>query len=38
MADRPVLALLDGHSLAFRAFYALPPDMRTTTGQVTNAV
>jgi len=33
-----VLALLDGHSLAFRAFYALPPDMRTTTGQVTNAV
>lgn len=38
MAVRPVLALLDGHSLAFRAFYALPPDMRTTTGQVTNAV
>jgi DNA polymerase-1 len=36
--DRPVLALLDGHSLAFRAFFALPPDMRTTTGQVTNAV
>jgi DNA polymerase-1 len=36
--ERPVLALLDGHSLAFRAFYALPPDMRTTTGQVTNAV
>ncbi len=33
-----MLALLDGHSLAFRAFYALPPDMRTTTGQVTNAV
>ena len=38
MPDRPVLALLDGHSLAFRAFYALPEDLRTTTGQVTNAV
>ena len=33
----PVL-LLDGHSLAYRAFYALPPDLRTTSGQVTNAV
>lgn len=30
--------LFDGHSLAYRAFYALPPDLRTTTGQVTNAV
>ena len=30
--------LLDGHSLAYRAFYALPPDLRTTSGQVTNAV
>ena len=38
MADRPLLALIDGHSLAFRAFYALPEDMQTTTGQVTNAV
>jgi DNA polymerase-1 len=38
VADRPVLALLDGHSLAFRAFFALPSDLRTTTGQVTNAV
>jgi DNA polymerase I len=35
---RPVLALLDGHSLAYRAFYALPDDLRTTTGQLTNAV
>ncbi|MBW3606578.1 MAG: DNA polymerase I [Actinobacteria bacterium] len=35
---RPTLALLDGHSLAYRAFYALPDDLRTTTGQVTNAV
>ena len=35
---RPTLALLDGHSLAYRAFYALPDDLRTTTGQITNAV
>ena len=32
------LALLDGHSLAYRAFYALPADLATTAGQVTNAV
>ena len=32
------LALLDGHSLAYRAFYALPPDLATASGQVTNAV
>ena len=38
MAERPLLALLDGYSLAYRAFFALPPDLRTTTGQVTNAV
>jgi DNA polymerase-1 len=30
--------LLDGHSLAFRAFYALPQELRTSTGQQTNAV
>ena len=36
--DRPLLLLLDGHSLAYRAFYALPPDLRTSTGQITNAV
>ena len=36
--DRPLLLLLDGHSLAYRAFYALPPDLKTSTGQVTNAV
>jgi len=35
---RPLLALLDGYSLAYRAFFALPDDLRTTTGQVTNAV
>jgi DNA polymerase-1 len=36
--ERPLLALLDGFSLAYRAFFALPDDLRTTTGQVTNAV
>ncbi len=34
----PTLALLDGHSLAYRAFYALPADLATPAGQVTNAV
>ncbi|MFM7224866.1 MAG: DNA polymerase I [Actinomycetota bacterium] len=32
------LLLIDGHSLAYRAFYALPADMATRTGTVTNAV
>ena len=33
------LLVLDGHSLAYRAFYALPVDnFATTTGQPTNAV
>jgi len=32
------LLLLDGMSLAFRAYFALPPDMATTAGVVTNAV
>jgi DNA polymerase-1 len=32
------LFLLDGHSLAYRAFFALPASLATTTGQVTNAV
>lgn len=30
--------LIDGHSLTYRAFFALPTDMATTSGQVTNAV
>ena len=34
----PKLALLDGYSLAFRAFYALPPEMTTARGEMTNAV
>ncbi len=32
------LFLLDGHSLAYRAFFALPPSLATSTGQITNAV
>ncbi len=37
--SRPRLLLLDGHSLAYRAFYALPVEnFSTTTGQPTNAV
>lgn len=32
------LLLLDGHSLAYRAFYALPTDLATSAGTVTNAV
>ena len=34
----PTLALIDGHSIAYRAFFALPEDLATTSGQVTNAV
>ncbi len=36
--ERPSILLLDGHSLAYRAFYALPDTLRTQTGQLTNAV
>jgi DNA polymerase-1 len=32
------LFLLDGHSLSYRAYFALPTDLATTSGQVTNAV
>ena len=36
---RPRLLLLDGHSMAFRAFFALPVEkFGTSTGQSTNAV
>ncbi|MCZ3386756.1 MAG: DNA polymerase I [Actinomycetia bacterium] len=39
MAPAPSLLLLDGHSLAYRAFYALPVEnFSTATGQPTNAV
>ncbi|ANJ26945.1 DNA polymerase I [Agromyces aureus] len=38
-ADKPTLLVIDGHSLAFRAFYALPVDSFTTRdGQHTNAI
>ena len=30
--------LIDGHSLAFRAFFALPDTLVTSSGQITNAV
>jgi DNA polymerase-1 len=33
-----LIMLLDGNSLAYRAFFALPSDMATASGQVTNAV
>ncbi|MGL4340581.1 MAG: DNA polymerase I [Rhodoglobus sp.] len=41
MSDRekPTLLVIDGHSLAFRAFYALPVDsFQTRDGQHTNAI
>jgi DNA polymerase-1 len=36
--QRPLLLLLDGHSLAYRAYFALPDTLRTSTGELTNAV
>ena len=39
LTDQDRLLLLDGHSLAYRAFFALPiENFSTTTGQPTNAV
>nr|WP_160666035.1 DNA polymerase I [Pseudarthrobacter sp. ATCC 49987] len=39
ITDQPRLLVLDGHSMAFRAFYALPAEnFATSTGQHTNAV
>ena len=37
MAGDPLL-LIDGNSLTYRAFFALPTDLSTASGQVTNAV
>ena len=37
--SQPTLMIIDGHSLAFRAFYALPVDsFQTQSGQHTNAI
>jgi DNA polymerase-1 len=37
--EKPTLLIIDGHSLAFRAFYALPVDsFSTRDGQHTNAI
>ena len=36
--DQRPLVLLDGMSLAFRAFFALPTDIKTSDGLVTNAL
>nr|WP_082575097.1 DNA polymerase I [Arthrobacter sp. Soil763] len=39
LTDQPRLLVLDGHSMAFRAFFALPADkFSTSTGQHTNAI
>lgn len=35
---RPKIYLIDGHSFAYRAFFALPPTIVTTDGQPTNAL
>ncbi|HNT77452.1 MAG TPA: DNA polymerase I [Anaerolineae bacterium] len=35
--SRKKLVLIDGHSLAYRAFFGLPAEMQTTTGELTNA-
>ncbi|MFC9788920.1 DNA polymerase I [Rhodococcus sp. NPDC127528] len=38
-SEKPTLLLLDGHSLAYRAFFALPAEnFKTHSGQTTNAV
>ena len=37
-SDARRVILIDGHSLAFRAFFALPDTLVTSSGQITNAV
>jgi len=36
--NSPKIVLIDGNSLAYRAFYALPDTMHTTSGITTNAI
>ncbi len=38
MSQKKKLVLIDGHALAYRAFHALPEDMKTSQGELTNAV
>jgi DNA polymerase-1 len=38
MAEPDKLVLIDGHALVYRAYFALPPTMRTSQGELTNAV
>ena len=38
MATSDPVLLIDGNSLTYRAFFALPTDLATASGQVTNAV
>jgi DNA polymerase I len=38
MASDKKLLLIDGHSLAYRGFHALPKEMMTARGELTNAV
>src|SRR5919112_4749843 len=38
MADPPQLFLIDGNSLAYRAFFALPESIGTSDGRPTNAI
>lgn len=38
MANPAQLVLIDGHALVYRAYFALPTDMATSSGELTNAV
>ncbi len=38
MSEREKLVLIDGHALAYRAYHALPDDLTTSRGELTNAV
>src|SRR5512139_3080606 len=38
MADPGRLVLIDGHALVYRAYFALPTDMATSRGELTNAI